>query len=119
MAREISKNAKTQRPLIPGDVVSVKAEDGKFAIMKILVMDEAGVYGRLYAQLFPERPRIVNIYGLEIAPSAPAHFAFTRDHFAQHKPEVITHRQVTEKELSDYPLWAIKTSDCRKRAGGE
>lgn len=119
MAREISRNSKTRTSLIAGDVVSVQAEDGKFAVMKILVTDEAGVCGRLYAQLFTERPRVVNIHGLEIAPFGTIHFAITHDRFALCQPEVITHRQVTEKELRDYPFWAVKTSDSPHGAGGE
>ena len=51
MAREISKNAKT-RAFIPGDIVSVQAEDDKFAVMKILAMDETGLYGLLYARIW-------------------------------------------------------------------
>ena len=119
MVRKTSKNSKTRASLIRGDIVSVQAEDGKFAVMKILVTDEAGVYGRLYPQLFTERPRIVNIHGLETAPLGTIHFALTHDRFALCQPEVITHRQVTEKELRDYPFWAIKTSDSHHGAGGE
>jgi hypothetical protein len=119
MTRDISRNSKTRASLIAGDVVSIQAEDSKFAVMKILVTDEAGVYGLLYAQLFAERPRIVNIHGLEIAPFGTIHFAITHDRFAQFHPEVITHRQVTEKELMDYPFGAIKTSDSHHGAGGE
>ena len=119
MVRKTSKNSKTRASLIRGDIVSVQSDGGKFAIMKILVIDEAGIYGLLYAQLFPERPRIVNIYGLEIAPSTPVPFALTHDRFALFRPEVITHRRVTEKELRDYPFWATKTSDCPKSGIGE
>ena len=114
MVQEISKDAKTRASLIPGDVVSVEADDGKFAIMKILVMEDAGVYGLIYARLFTERPRIVNIDGLQIG-----HFALTHDHFARHRPELITHEEVTQEELRDYPFWATKVSGCGKSAGSE
>jgi hypothetical protein len=117
MVYKISKDAKRRASVIPGDVVSVLTDDGKFAILKVLVIDEAGVYGLLYAKLFMERPLIVNIYGLQIAPFGPVHFALTHEHFALCHPEVITHRQVTENELRDYPLWAIKNSDSREWPG--
>jgi len=105
-------SGRTRRQFVPGDIVSIQAEDGKFAVIKILVADEAGVYGLIYGRLFTERPRIINISGLQVA-----HFAFTRDHFAQYQPEFLAHKEVTEEELKDYPFWATKISDCRNSVG--
>jgi hypothetical protein len=106
MVQKISKDEKTGVPFTPGDVVSVQAEDGQFAVMKILASDEVGVYGLLYAQLFTERPRIVNIHGLPTA-----HFALTHERFALFQPETIAHKLVTEDELRGHPLW---TADITK-----
>ena len=119
MVHRVSRDARTRATFIPGDVVSVRADGGKFAIMKVLVIDGIGICGLLYAKLFADRPRIVNIFGLQTAPPGPIHFALTHDNFALCRPEVIAHRQVTDEELTDYPLWAVNTSDYRARPGGE
>jgi hypothetical protein len=119
MVQNTSKSAKTRARLIPGDIVSVQADSIKFAVIKVLAIDEEGVYGLLYPQLFMERPRIVNVHALQTSRAGPIHFALTHDLFALCRPEIITHKQVTDDELKDCPLGAAKNSDWGKRTDSE
>jgi hypothetical protein len=99
---------------MPCDIVSIQAEDDRFAVMKILAIGDDGVYGLIYARLFTERPRVVNITGLQVS-----YFAFTHDHFVRHLPEILVHKEVTEDKPRDYPFSATKMSDHGGRTGGE
>jgi hypothetical protein len=119
MAQNTSINAKTRARLMPGDIASVQADSIRFAIIKVLAIDEDGVYGLLYSHLFTARPRIVNIQTLQISRSGPIHFALNHDLFAQCRPELITHKEVTEDELRECPLWTEKNPEWRQSTEGE
>jgi len=100
-------------PFIAGDIVSVATDDGKFGVMKILAVDDAGIHTRLYVQRFAERPRLADISELSTAPFGPengnplsiGHLPLTHDGFAIWQPEVITNRLVREEELMGYRMW--------------
>ncbi len=92
-------------PFVAGDIVSVLSQDGKYRILKILVVDELGLYTQLFAQQFTERPRLINISKLSTPAFGPVNFPVTHEQFALCKPEVIAYQRVSDEDLKDYRLW--------------
>jgi hypothetical protein len=98
--------AKMQRlPFTAGDIVSAIADDGTFRILKILAVDEEGLYTKLFAQQYAERPRLIKIKELSTPPIGPVNFPLAHARLASCNPEVIAYQQVTDEELEDYRAW--------------
>jgi hypothetical protein len=97
-----------------GDLVSVVADDGLFAVAKVLEVDKGGVHTRLYVQRFRQRPRFSEISDLDTAPFGPEHDnPFSIGHiplsfaaFQAWEPEFLAHGEVLEDELQGYRMWA-------------
>ena len=94
--------------------MSVVADDGTFAVAKILVADAGGVHTRLYVQRFDHRPRQNELGGLSIAAFGPGydnpfsigHLPLSHDAFAAWQPELITRgAAISEEELEGYRMW--------------
>jgi hypothetical protein len=66
------RESSSDKGFAAGDIVSVVTEDGRFGVLKILVVDEGGVHARLYAQRFDERPKFADLGELSTAPSDQA-----------------------------------------------
>jgi hypothetical protein len=92
-------------PFTAGDIVSAIADDGTFRILKILAVDEGGIYTKLFAQQYAERPRLIKIKELSTPPVGPVNFPLAHARLASCNPEVIAYQQVTDEELQDYRAW--------------
>ena len=92
-------------PFVAGDIVSVLSQDGKYRILKVLVVDEGGLFTQLYAQQFTDRPRLINIIRLSTPAFGPVNFPVTHEQFAQCRPEVLAYQRVNDEDLEDYRLW--------------
>jgi hypothetical protein len=92
-------------PFTAGDIVSAIADDGTFRILKILAVDEGGVYAKLFAQQYADRPHLINIKQLSTPPVGPVNFPLAHARLALCNPEVIAYQQVTDEELQDYRAW--------------
>ena len=112
-------SSSTKTPFDAGQLLSVLAEDGQFAVMKVLAVDDIGVHVRLYTQRFSARPLLSDLHGLSIAPVflehgnpfSFGHMPFRNSSFDSWEPQVIGSEQVSEEELAGYHLW-------RKEHGG-
>lgn len=91
-------------PFEPGDIVCVESDKG-FRILKMLVVEAEGVYFRIFAQQFKERPGIVDVSELTLPVFGPINYALTHDHFTACNPHVIAYQPVIEEELKDYRMW--------------
>lgn len=99
--------------LVPmaGDLLSVE-ENGRFAVVKVLVVDDGGVHVRLYAQRFEHRPREVSLDQLWLEPFrvgqplSAAHLPISRQGFQRWQPELILAGfPVLTEELEGYEMW--------------
>ena len=97
-----------------GDLVSVVADDGKFAVAKILVADPGGVHARLYVQRFDRRPAPGDVSELSTAPFGPGHdnpfsighMPLSHSTFAGWEPVLVARgAAVSEEELEGYRIW--------------
>jgi hypothetical protein len=92
-------------PFVAGDIVSVTAKDGTFQILKILAVDEGGLYTQIFSQKFTNRPRLVNIDELTPPIWGPVTLPVTHDQLALCQPEVIGYHKVLDEDLKDYRIW--------------
>lgn len=97
----------------PGDLWSVKTDDGRYGVAKVLATDEGGVHVRLYSQRFEDRPATVNPSGLTLAsfgrgdatPFSIGHLPLSHRSFQDWEPELVSHGTVSEEELEGYRMW--------------
>jgi hypothetical protein len=97
----------------PGDLWSVKTDDGRYGVAKVLATDEGGVHLRLYSQRFEERPATVNPSELTLGsfgrgdatPFSIGHLPLSHRSFQDWEPELISHGAVSEEELEGYRVW--------------
>jgi len=97
----------------PGDLWSVKTDDGRYGVMKVLATDEGGVHVRLYSQRFDQRPASVNPSELALAPVGQGdatpfsigHMPLSHHSFRGWEPELMSHGTVSEEELDGYRMW--------------
>ena len=92
-------------PFVAGDIVSVLSQEGKYRILRILVVDERGLFTQLFAQQFTDRPRMINISRLSTPAFGPVNFPVTHEQFSLCRPEVIAYQRVGDEDLKDYRLW--------------
>lgn len=110
-----ARRSAVARDAVAGQLVSVVAEDGRFAVMKLLAIDPRGVHVRLYVQRFAARPTATELAALELKtlpfgpdhdnPFSIGHLPISRSNFAAWQPEPICRSEVTEAELAGYWMW--------------
>jgi hypothetical protein len=96
-----------------GDLITVLADDGLFAVAKVLHVDAGGVHVRLYVQRFKKRPAFKELPPLSTAPFGPEHDnPFSIGHvplrfeaFSAWEPEFLAHGDVLDEELEGYRMW--------------
>lgn len=99
--------------LRPGQLFSVRADDGGFAVVKLLATDRRGVHARMYVQRFAARPTAAQLGELTLAPFGPGHdHPFSIGHmplshatFAGYEPVHIGEHPVADDELQGYLMW--------------
>ena len=98
---------------LPGDLLSVVAENGSFGVAKILAIEELGAHVRLYVQRFPVRPNHIDPKTLDTAPFGPdhgnpfsiGHMPLSWQTLRAWKPKLIAHGFVVEEELEGFRMW--------------
>jgi hypothetical protein len=96
-----------------GNLVSVRVDDGRFGVMKVLAVDDRGVHVRLYVQRFGRRPAADELGELSIVPPSPeedvplsiGHLPLSYRSFAGWQPETITAQSVLDEDLEGYRIW--------------
>ena len=111
LLREMSAADPARRPFQAGDLVSVVASDGAFAIAKLLAVDDVGVHIRLYAERFHQRPSAASVHHLSLGPNSDGrafsagHLPLTFDSFARWEPSLIDRGAVDHDELEGFRIW--------------
>jgi hypothetical protein len=96
-----------------GQLLSVRTDEGDYAVMKLLAVDGTGVHARLFVQRFSSRPKASTLPDLTLAPFGHGHNnPFSIGHmplslrsFLGWQPEVIGEQPVANGELDGYQEW--------------
>jgi hypothetical protein len=94
----------------PGEIYSVQDEKG-YKVAKVLAVDSTVVHIRLYKNVFPERPRSVDVTTLTLGTIHDAdgfgigHLPVTARTFSSWLPVLITRTTVAQEELEGYEEW--------------
>jgi len=103
----------TNKPkeLKAGAICSVDDGDGKFGIVKILVIDTGIVHLRRYKNKFNQRPASIDITTLSLGSIYDkdgfgiGHTPLDRKAFENWQPVVLAYEEVSEEELEGYKIW--------------
>ena len=94
-----------------GALYAVKNDDGKYGVVKILVLEPDAVHIRAYQQTFPARPTWIDPSSLTLGPFTDkehfsiGHLPLSRASFSEWQPTFISQQSVSEDELEGYKLW--------------
>ncbi|CAF1056864.1 unnamed protein product [Adineta ricciae] len=95
-----------------GDICTVENGDGKFSVVKILVMNDEKVHVRLYAHTYDQRPADITSDMLTVSSIAEksddfgvGHLPLSQEGFDSWKPIAVKHEEVTRDDLSGYFVW--------------
>lgn len=94
-----------------GSICSVDDGDGKFGIVKILVIEAEIIHVKMYKNKYAERPVAIDINTLSIgsvydeAGFGVDHQPIDRKAFDSWKPIVIAFEEVTDDDLEGYEIW--------------
>ena len=95
----------------PGGLYSIDNGDGKFGIVKILVLEPGTVHVRVYKEKFTERPTSINPESLTLGSINDkdgfgiGHLPLSREEFESWKPLFLTQQSVSQEELDGYQMW--------------
>jgi len=103
----------TNKPkeLKAGAICSVDDGNGKFGIVKILVIDNEIAHLRIYKNKFNQRPASIDTRTLSLGSIydkdgfGVGHTPLDRKGFENWQPVVLTYEEVSEEELEGYKIW--------------
>jgi hypothetical protein len=99
------------KALKAGAICSVDDGDGKFGIVKILVIDNDIAHLRIYKNKYQQRPVSIDSATLSLGSIydqdgfGVGDTPLDRKAFEDRNPEVIAYEDVTAEELEGYQLW--------------
>ncbi|MFZ1280114.1 MAG: hypothetical protein WAR59_04710 [Ignavibacteriaceae bacterium] len=96
--------------LSPGGLYSVNSENGKYGIIKVLVMDSNVVHIKIYANSFETRPIELDTSKLTLGTIHDkefgiGHMPIEKQELLRWEPRLIMHQSVSKEELKGYNLW--------------
>jgi hypothetical protein len=106
---------KPAEELRAGGIYSIASGDGRFGVVKVLVVDPNAVHVRSYSGKWSTRPASVNTAELRLGTihepdPGMGHLPLSRRVFAAWAPKLVATADVTDEELEGYREW--------KQAGG-
>lgn len=99
------------KKLKAGSICSVDDGDGKFGIVKILVIDDQIIHVKKYKNRYAERLVAIDINTLSMgsvydeAGFGVRHLPTDRKIFDSWKPIIIAFEEVTDDDLEEYEIW--------------
>ena len=99
------------KALKAGAICSVDNGDGKFGIVKILVIDSGITHIRIYKNKYNQRPVSIDSVTLSLGSiydtddCGIGHTPIDRKAFEDLNPEVIRYEEISEEELEGYQMW--------------
>jgi len=106
--------ATTSEPAwVEGGLYSTPGEDGSYAVVKILKLDDLGVHVRVYSNRFDAQPSEIDesmlyMAGIDHGPDEQlgmGHLPLSKASFAEWQPHFIQLSTVSEAELEGYRMW--------------
>ena len=94
-----------------GAICTVEDGDGKFGIIKVLVMEPEIAHIKIYKNKFATRPSKIDLKTLSMGSINDkdgfgiGHTPLSRKGFEEWKPVVIANEKVSEEELEGYRIW--------------
>ena len=98
--------------IVTGGLYAFREPDGRYRVIKVLVIDRHAVHLRKYATRFDQLPSSIRSSDLSLDGSGSAegfgigHFPLARAAFDQDGKVLIGHERVSDEELDGYRLWA-------------
>ncbi len=95
----------------PGGLYSIANGNGKFGVVKILVLEANAVHVRIYKQTFRSRPTSVDPKSLTLGGIndkdgfSIGHMPLSKETFASWQPVFLSQQSVSENELEGYKMW--------------
>jgi hypothetical protein len=100
-----------EKKLKAGAICTVEDGDGKFGVVKILVLDDEIAHIRIYKNEYNQRPISIDLKTLSLGSIndkdgfGVGHTPLDRKGFENWKPVVITYEEVNKEELEGYEIW--------------
>jgi hypothetical protein len=94
-----------------GSICTIEDGEGKFGIVKVLVINDIEAHIKLYKNKYNQRPNKVDIKTLNLGGIGDkngfgiGHIPLDREGFDNWKPESVDFEEVTESDLYGYNLW--------------
>jgi len=94
-----------------GSLCTVEASQGKFGVIKVLVIDEQEVHIKIYKNKYSQRPNVIAPKELSMGSITDkegfgiGHIPLDREGFDKSNPIVIGFEGVTKDELAGYEIW--------------
>ena len=94
-----------------GAICTVEDGDGKFGVIKVLVIDSEIAHVRIYKNKYTIRPSKIDLKTLSLGSINDkdgfgiGHTPLARRGFEEWKPVVIANENVSEEELEGYKIW--------------
>jgi hypothetical protein len=94
-----------------GGLYSVANGNGKFGVVKILVLETDAVHVRIYKQTFLMRPTAIDPKSLTLGPFddkegfSIGHLPLSRRTFESWDPVFLSQESVSDNELDGYKMW--------------
>jgi hypothetical protein len=103
--------------IVAGGLYSSRQEDGTFRVVKVLVVDQATVHLRMYAERFIEIPDNLHSTSLSLGSVLSeafgiGHYPIARGGFFQNEKRLLAKELVADEELDGYRIWAEGCDDA-------
>jgi hypothetical protein len=102
----------TLKTIKAGSICTVENGNGKFGIIKVLVIDGEQIHVKLYKNTYDLRPSQIDLSTLNCGSVLDAdeeigvgHAPLSREGFDNWKPIVIDYEEVTSDNLEGYEIW--------------
>lgn len=105
------KDATLTDKIVAGSICTVDDGDGKFGIVKVLVIDDEIAHLRIYKNKYDHRPAKIDLTTLSLGSMNDkdgfgiGHTPLARKGFDDWNPVVVAFQKVTEEELEGYKIW--------------
>ncbi|CAF3923757.1 unnamed protein product [Rotaria sp. Silwood1] len=105
----------TLKTIKAGSICTVENGNGKFGIVKVLVIDDKQIHVTIYKNKYDLRPSQIDLSTLSCGSLYDAdeeigvgHAPLFREGFNNWKPIVIDYEEVTSDNLDGYEIWKAK-----------
>jgi hypothetical protein len=96
----------------PGSICTIEDGEGKFGIVKVLVINSEEAHLKIYKNKYAQRPAQVDISTLSLGSINDkeggfgiGHIPLEREGFDNWKPVAVAFEELTEDDLAGYEIW--------------